>query len=233
MEQVKQLTTVEAQTAAFALAQRQAKALSAATVLPPMYTGDRNVGNVMAAMNMATRMGVDPITVMTNFHLIQGKLVPSSPFIIGLIQRENRVRNRSELRYEYTGKEGTDDWGCRAWCTDLETGKTIKGTRVTIKMAKSEGWYTKNGSKWPNMPEQMLAYRAAAFFGRLYYPDVLNGIHTQDEMDDIIELRKTASASKTVDPLSIINAKPVDVTPGGTSTTITDAATTNKEGGAQ
>lgn len=30
-------------------------------------------------------------------------------------------------------------------------------------MAKAEDWYNKNGSKWKTIPEQMLAYRAAAF----------------------------------------------------------------------
>jgi hypothetical protein len=52
-------------------------------------------------------------------------------------------------------------------------------------MAKAEGWSTKNGSKWKTMPELMLRYRAAAFFGRLYAPDVLSGMHSADEVEDV------------------------------------------------
>jgi hypothetical protein len=52
-------------------------------------------------------------------------------------------------------------------------------------MAVAEGWYTKNGSKWRTMPELMLRYRAAAFFGRLYAPDILMGMHSDDEVRDI------------------------------------------------
>jgi len=35
------------------------------------------------------------------------------------------------------------------------------------------------------MPELMLRYRAAAFFGRLYAPDVMLGMHSADEVTDI------------------------------------------------
>jgi hypothetical protein len=52
-------------------------------------------------------------------------------------------------------------------------------------MAKKEGWYTKSGSKWPTMPELMLRYRAAAFFGRLYCPEIMLGMPTSEEAFDI------------------------------------------------
>ena len=45
----------------------------------------------------------------------------------------------------------------------VDTGETVNGAEVTIQMAKDEGWYGKNGSKWKTMPELMLAYRASAF----------------------------------------------------------------------
>jgi hypothetical protein len=56
-------------------------------------------------------------------------------------------------------------------------------------MAKAEGWLTKTGSKWITMPELMLKYRAAAFFGRLYAPEVLMGMQTTEEIVDITPLQ--------------------------------------------
>lgn len=53
-----------------------------------------------------------------------------------------------------------------------------------MEMAVKEGWYQKNGSKWQSMPEQMLRYRAASFFGRIYAPDLLMGLKTQEEEQD-------------------------------------------------
>ena len=56
-------------------------------------------------------------------------------------------------------------------------------------MAKAEGWLTKTGSKWQTMPELMLKYRAAAFFGRLYAPEVLMGMQTAEEVIDITPIQ--------------------------------------------
>jgi hypothetical protein len=59
-------------------------------------------------------------------------------------------------------------------------------------MAKREGWYSRRDkygnetSKWQTMPELMLRYRAAAFFGRLYAPEILMGMQANDEVEDIV-----------------------------------------------
>jgi len=50
-------------------------------------------------------------------------------------------------------------------------------------MARAENW-VKN-SKWKSMPEHMLKWRAATFFGRQHVADLLLGIQTEDEIVDI------------------------------------------------
>jgi hypothetical protein len=40
----------------------------------------------------------------------------------------------------------------------------------------------------------MLRYRAAAFFGRLYAPDVLNGMHATEEVEDIGDRPRNVTA---------------------------------------
>jgi len=69
----------------------------------------------------------------------------------------------------------------------------IKGPTVTLEMAQTEGWATKAGSKWKTMPELMLRYRAAAFFGRLYAPEILMGMQTVEESADIGSTQETAA----------------------------------------
>ena len=84
---------------------------------------------------------------------------------------------------EIFGEKGTDSRGCRIEAIEAETGNLIQGTEVTIKMAKEEGWLS--NTKWKNMPEQMLAYRAAAFFARIYIPNALMGVVVEGEVEDI------------------------------------------------
>jgi hypothetical protein len=66
---------------------------------------------------------------------------------------------------------------------DLDGNKVV-GAKITIQMAKDEGWFAKSGSKWLTMPEQMLMYRAGAFFARVHCPDVLYGVQMVEEVKD-------------------------------------------------
>jgi hypothetical protein len=54
-----------------------------------------------------------------------------------------------------------------------------------MEMADKEGWTKKPGSKWLSMPNQMLRYRAAAFWQRAYCPEISMGLMTAEEAEDI------------------------------------------------
>ena len=54
-----------------------------------------------------------------------------------------------------------------------------------MQLALDEGWIQKKGSKWRTMPEVMLRYRAASLFGKLYAPELLMGLQSKDEIEDI------------------------------------------------
>ncbi len=86
--------------------------------------------------------------------------------------------------YRMTGKREDDTWGCIAWAEDKK-GERLESPEITISIAKAEGWYQKNGSKWKTMPELMLRYRCATLFARLYAPELTMGIQTADEVEDI------------------------------------------------
>ena len=69
-------------------------------------------------------------------------------------------------------------------------------------MVKAEGWLNKSGSKWKTMPEVMFYYRAAAFWQRMYAPEISMGFSTVEELRDIedvpfVEL-KTAPKAPTI-----------------------------------
>jgi hypothetical protein len=161
----------------FEHSQRVAKMLTMSSLVPKEY--QNNIPNIMIALEMANRIGASPLMVMQNLNIIQGRPSWSSQFIISAL---NSCKRFSPLRFKMEG-EG-DEYGCTAWAKD-HSGEILEGPKVTWKMAKDEGWSTKGGSKWKTMPELMFRYRAAAFFGRLYAPDVLMGMGTADEAEDI------------------------------------------------
>ena len=77
-----------------------------------------------------------------------------------------------------------------------------------MAMAKKEGWATKTGSKWATMPDLMIRYRAAAFWGRLYASDLLLGLQTQEEAIDIQQVTVKTEVS-TLDDLNAQITSPV------------------------
>lgn len=172
------LTTLQG----FELAQRAAKMLSMSTLVPKDY--QNNLSNCVIALNMAQRMGADALQIMQNLVVVHGRPTWSAQFLIATF---NSCGRYSSLKYEFQGKEGTDDYGCRAYATELSTGEKLVGPLVTIGIAKKEGWYGRNGSKWQTMPEQMLRYRSASWFVRTTAPELSMGLHTTDEIHDTFD----------------------------------------------
>ena len=165
---------------AFEDAQRIAKALASSTLIPPQFQGQQGFANCLVALEIANRMRMSPFQVMQNLHIIHGRPSWSSQFIIGLINGCGRF---SPLRYDVTGQG--DTLACTCVATELASSNDLRGPTVTMAMAKKEGWATKSGSKWLTLPDLMIRYRAAAFWGRLYIPELLVGIQTQEEVVDI------------------------------------------------
>lgn len=164
----------------FEHAQRVAKMLASSDLVPASYKG--NIQNTMIAMEMANRIGASPLMVMQNLSVIQGKPSWSSSFIIASINNSKRF-TRLNFKLEGDG----DNYGCTAHANDIKTGEYLEGPKVDWTMVKGEGWLGKAGSKWKTMPELMFRYRAAAFFGRLYTPDILMGMQTVEEVVDVTQ----------------------------------------------
>ena len=161
----------------FELAQRAGKMLAASDLVPPQF---KSVPNCVLALNIANRLKADPFAVMQSLYIVHGRPAWSSQFLIAMVNASGRY---SPLQFRMSG-EG-DAKTCVAYAKHLETGEQVEGPEVSIDMAKKEGWYGKNGSKWQTLPDLMLRYRAAGFFARLYCPDLCLGMRTMEEEQDI------------------------------------------------
>lgn len=188
---------------AFEDAQRIAKALASSTLIPPQFQGQQGFANCLVALEIANRMNISPFLAMQHLHVIHGRPSWSSSFIIAMVNGCGRF---SPLRFEISGTG--DSLACYAFATDLASNQELKGPTITMAMAKKEGWATKAGSKWATMPDLMIRYRAAAFWGRLYASDLLLGLQTQDEAIDIQPVT-VKTELPTLDDLNAKIAKPV------------------------
>lgn len=208
----------------FELMQRAANLLASSTLVPAQYRkviekldkygnvkesreNPNALANAVVALNMAQRMGADPLMVMQNLYIVEGRPSWSSQWIIAAVNGCGRfsplrfdikVLGPKAIDYKSTYWEAGErrskvekveivDKVCVAWAIEKETGERLESPAVSIEMAVREGWYTKTGSKWQTMDEVMLRYRTASFFGKLYAPELLMGLQTVEEAQDIIE----------------------------------------------
>lgn len=167
-----------------------AKKFANSMIVPEQY--QHNEDNCFVACEMANRMGVSPLVVMQSLFVVKGKPAWSGQACIALI---NGTRQFTPLKFVFVGERDKSSYGCYVECVRKADNETLRGSTITMQMAKDEGWLDKNGSKWKTMPEQMMQYRAAAFFARIYCPAALMGLQTVDEIEDV---RGTEPEKKTI-----------------------------------
>lgn len=153
---------------------KMAVELCKADIIPQAYKG--KVADTAIAIDMANRMGVSPMMVMQSMYVVKGKPSWSGQACLSFIRAKF-----TDVKVIYVGTKGADDRGCYIKAKDKD-GDVLEGTTVTMSMAKAEGWVS--NSKWRNMPEQMLAYRAASFFARVHCPETLMGVQVEGEVED-------------------------------------------------
>lgn len=189
----------------FELIQRVSKAFAGSDLVPKQYQG--NLANCMIAMDMAQRIGANPLMVMQNLYIVHGTPGWSSKFLIATI---NACGRYSSLRYERKGKPGDPGYGCRAWAIERETNERLDGIWVTWEMVRAEGWDAKNGSKWKTMPDQMFVYRSASFWQRAYAPELGMGLQTAEEIHDVFDAGRGDDGRYSVDLDALRSQEKVD-----------------------
>ena len=201
----------------------------------PLMENPNGLPNCVIAINMANRLGADPLMIMQNLYIVEGRPAWSSQFIIAAINScglysplRFEIKDLGEMETTYQTKKWANgsyqftdhkikikNVSCVAWAVEKGTGERLESSPITMELAVKEGWYQKNGSKWQTMPEQMLRYRAAAFFGRIYAPQLLMGLRSADEeLETIIDVTPEPTPATPEPKLKTVDAlKPKTDTP--------------------
>lgn len=199
-----------ASSANYELAKRMAIALSQGTMVPTAYIGSPS--NCLIALELASRTGASVLMVMQNMFVIEGRPSWSATFLIASVNSCGRF---SPLRFVMKGEPGKSGWSCFAVARDLTSGEVLEGEPVTWDMAKAEGWVDRRGSKWRTMPGQMMRYRAASFWTRIFSPEISLGMHTADEIEDVVGSASTVRASAATASLNTALAEVIEETQSG------------------
>ena len=179
---------------AFEQTTRVAMMLAKSTIVPQSYQGKPE--DCFIAVEMANRMNTSPLFIMQNLYVVKGKPSWAGQACMAMIMACGKFKN---VKHVYTGTRGTDTRGCYVEATRISDGEVLHGTEITMQMAKDEGWL--NNSKWRSMPEQMLGYRAASFFARMFCPEAMMGLQTTEEIYDASPAVVTPSTQNLSDAI--------------------------------
>lgn len=159
---------------------RTARMLSTSALVPDSYRNSPE--NCLVAIDIANRMGISPLMVMQNLFVVKGKPSWSGSFCAAAVNGCGRF---TPLEFHFVGEPKTPSHGCYASAVRVATGARCVSETVTMEMARAEGWLNKTGSKWQTMPVQMMMYRAAKFFANAHCSDILLGLPTYEEVQDV------------------------------------------------
>jgi hypothetical protein len=177
----------------FEQSQRAARLLSESTLVPDAYKG--NLSNCFIALHQAAKLGVDPLLFMQKSFILKGKTGVEAQVIIGALNSSGLIKGRVDYELSGQGLKRT----CIASAIDARTGEK-RSYSLILEDALKVGTAGSNVN-WKAIPDLMLCYRSATYLIRLHYPDVMLGLYSKDELNDIKSTVIDVTPAGLVDPL--------------------------------
>jgi hypothetical protein len=135
---------------------------------------------VFLALEMGAEVGLAPMQSIQNIAVVNGRATIWGDAVPGLVHGSGKQEWYSQKKI---GTPGADNYG-------YEVSSKRKGnpnpivTTFTVADAKKAGLWGKGGP-WTFYPDRMLLNRARAFNARDNFPDVLKGMYTTEEIQDV------------------------------------------------
>lgn len=127
----------------------------------------------LAITLQAMRWQMDPFVVSSKTHVVNGNLGYEAQLVVAVLKNSGAVKGRPH--YEYRG-EG-QNLECRAGFIPAGESEVQWTEWLSINMIT-----TKNSPLWKVNPKQQFGYLQARNWARLYAPDALLGVYTEDEL---------------------------------------------------
>ncbi|MFL9590469.1 RecT family recombinase [Aeromonas schubertii] len=173
------------------------------TTVPMHLRG--NQADCFAVCLQAIQWGMNPFPVAQKTHLVNGTLGYEAQLVNAVVVNSGAIKGRFD--YEFFGpwekvigkfkvikkeKDGkqveyrapdwsfTDEAGCGVRAKATLSNGEVRDVALLLQQAR-----TRNSTLWADDPKQQLAYLAVKRWARLYTPDVILGVYSVDELEEI------------------------------------------------
>jgi len=203
MSNLPALQEIEVMEKVFELEQRKAKAMIQSNILPQNF---RNIGDVIVLNEMSRNLQIPVILLAQQLYIVHGKVGFSGQFAIALLNKAVELGKLDKWNYETKSKA--------VRVVGYKGENKIEGTWIDEELVKRNGWDKPKGnmvSMWVTNFDLMAHYRAATWFLRMHFPEMLMGMHTADEIEDEVATPdvkvEVPTNETTVDPLELAKPK--------------------------
>ena len=164
------------------------KLMSASNFVPAHLRG--KPGDCLAVVMQSSRWGMDPFAVANKTYFVQDRIAYEAQLVNAVLNARAPLNGRLQVSWDGEG----------ATLTCKVVGH-IKGDpephTVWQELASIK---TRNSPLWASSPRQQLAYYTTRLWARLYCPEVLLGVYTEEEVADIGPVHQQADGSQVIEP---------------------------------
>lgn len=141
--------------------------------VPPHLRG--NPGMCLAVCVQALEWRFSPFAVANKSYVVSDRIAYESQLVHAVIEQRAPITGRLRHRYEGEG----DDRRCIVSAILRETGEPLEYISPPIGKITP-----KNSPLWKTKADLQLYYNTSRDFCRVYFPDVLLGVYSEDELRD-------------------------------------------------
>lgn len=145
----------------------------AETAVPKHLRG--NPGMCLAVCVQALEWRFSPFAVANKSYVVNDRIGYESQLVHAVIEQRAPITGRLKHRFEGEG----DDRRCIVTAVLRETGETLE--YISPAFSKIQ---PKNSPLWKTKPDLQLYYNTSRDFCRAYFPDVLLGVYSAEELRD-------------------------------------------------
>jgi hypothetical protein len=170
-------------------AYRLATALSKSGLIPTALKGKPD--DILVVLMSGRELGMPPMQSLRHLYVIEGRISMSAVMMLGRVLKSGQAdfftvtETTSKLATAKTRRKGSPD--------DVVLTFTIEDA-MAMNLAGRDNW--------KKQPATMLRWRVVTALCRLVYPDVVEGIYSEDEAEDIRATAHSIAGLVEVPPAS-------------------------------
>ena len=171
-------------------------------MVPSHLIGNQN--DCFAICMLALKLDIDPWSLANQTYQIKGRLGYQAQLVNALAMNSGAIDG--SFKYEFRDWHGDNGW--------FRVGARLKGEDdiTWSEWTDTSTVSVKNSPVWKTNPKQQAAYLGVRNFVRLYSPQALMGMYTEDELRTI----EPDTQERDVTPISeLLEAKEADPIPSG------------------